>query len=111
MRVGLDGDAFCVGGVHNAFGDRHVLVKRVVGGVDHHRTVEAGLDAVVAGFFVAMVEVHREDGVGEISSAARMIASSIFLSVYFRAPLEIWMMNGACDWMQPRKSPSPVRRC
>jgi hypothetical protein len=25
------------------------------------------------------------------------------LSVYFRAPLEIWMMKGACDWMQPRE--------
>ena len=37
--------------------------------------------------------------------AARMMASSMRLSVYLRAPLEIWMMNGACDWMQPLKRP------
>ena len=36
------------------------LVKALVGGVDHHRAVEAGVDAVVAGLLVTVVEVHRE---------------------------------------------------
>ena len=41
------------------------LVERVVRGVDHHGAEEAGIDAVVAGFLVTVVEVHREDGLGE----------------------------------------------
>jgi len=38
---------------------------------------------------------------GKISPAERMIASSMRLSVYLRAPLEIWMMKGAFDEMAP----------
>ena len=62
-ELGFDGDAFRMGGVHHTLGDRDVLGERIVGGVDHDRTVEAGLDAVVARLFVTVVEVHREDGV------------------------------------------------
>ncbi len=41
------------------------FVERLVRGVDHHRAVEARLDAVVAGLLVAVVEVDGEDGLGK----------------------------------------------
>ena len=64
-ELGLDGDALRVGRVNDALGDRHVLLERIVGSIDHHGTVETGLDAIVAGFLVAVVQMHREDGLGE----------------------------------------------
>ncbi len=64
-ELGLDGESLGVGRVDDALGDRDVLVERLVRGVDHHRAVEARLDAVVAGLLVAVVEVHGEDRLGE----------------------------------------------
>ncbi len=64
-QLGLDADALGVGALDDALGDRDVLVERLVRGVDHHRAVEARVDAVVAGLLVAVVEVDGEDGVGE----------------------------------------------
>ena len=51
-------------GVNNALGNGYVLFKLVMAGINHDRAVEAGLDAVVAVFLVAMVEVNSEDGLG-----------------------------------------------
>jgi hypothetical protein len=64
-EFGLDHQALGVGGVHDALGDLDVLFERLVGGVDHDRAVDAALDAVHAGRFVAVVQVDGEHGVGE----------------------------------------------
>jgi len=58
-----------------------------------HRAVEARVNAIVTSVFVAVVEVHRENYIRKISLAERIRLRSIRLSVYFRAPFEIWMMN------------------
>jgi hypothetical protein len=34
-------------------------------GVDHHGTIEAGFDAIIAGFFVAVVQMDGENGIRE----------------------------------------------
>jgi len=70
-------------------------------GIDHHGAEEPRVDAVVAGLLVAVVEMDGEDGLGENLSGGPDDRLQHALSVYLRAPLEIWMMNGACDWMQP----------
>ena len=64
-EFGLDADALGVGAIHDALGDRDVLVERIVRGVDHHRAVKARVDAVVAGLLVAVIQMHGEDGVRE----------------------------------------------
>ena len=56
---------FGVGAIDDALGDGDVFVEGLVAGVDHDRAVEAGVDAVVAGLFVAVIEMHGEDGLGE----------------------------------------------
>ena len=64
-EFGFDGDALGVGAVDDALGDFDVLLERIVRGVDHHGAEEAGVDALVAGLLVAVVEMHREDGLRE----------------------------------------------
>ena len=54
-----------MGAIDHALGDRDVLLERIVRGVDHDRAVEAAVDAIVAGLLVAVIEMHREDGLGE----------------------------------------------
>src|SRR5579862_478097 len=61
----LDAYARRVRAIHDALGYGHVLLERFVAGVDHHRTVKARLDAVVARLLVAMVQMHREDRLGD----------------------------------------------
>ena len=41
------------------------FAQRLVRGVDHHRAIEAALDAVVAGLFGAVVQVDGEDRLGK----------------------------------------------
>ncbi len=60
-QLGFDADAFGVRLLHDPFRDRDIFFARLVAGVDHHRAVEPGLDAIVAGLLIAMVEVHGED--------------------------------------------------
>jgi hypothetical protein len=64
-ELGLDAEALGVGLVDDALGDGDVLVERIVRGVDHDGAEEAGVDAVVAGLFVTVVEVNGEDALGE----------------------------------------------
>ena len=64
-ELGLDDEALGVGHVHDLLGDGDVLVEGLGGGIDHHGAVEAGVDAVDAGSLIAVVQVHREDGLGE----------------------------------------------
>ena len=45
--------------------DRNVLIERIMGCVDHNAGVEAALDTLVAGLFIAMVEMHRENRFGK----------------------------------------------
>ena len=64
-QFGLDGDALVVGPIDDPLGGLDVLVERLVRGVDHHRAVEAAVDAVVADLFRAVVEVDGEDRLGK----------------------------------------------
>ena len=64
-QLGFDADPLGMGAIDDALGDRDVLVERLVRGVDHHRAVEAGINAVVAGLLVAVVQMHGEDGFRE----------------------------------------------
>ena len=64
-QFGLDADPLGVGAVHDALGDRDVLVERIMRGVNHHRTEKAGINALVAGLFVAVIQMHGEDGFRE----------------------------------------------
>ena len=64
-EFGFHADPFRMRAIDNAFGDRDILLKRLVRRVDHHAGVKAGVDAVVARLLVAVVEMHRKDRVGE----------------------------------------------
>jgi len=64
-EFGFDGEALGVGAIHDAPGCGDVFFKGRMGGVDHDRAVEAGIDAVVAGGFVTVVEMNGVDGLGE----------------------------------------------
>ena len=64
-ELGFDGDALGVGAIHDALRDGDVFVELVVGCVDHDRAEEAGVDAVVASLLVTVIEMHREDRLGE----------------------------------------------
>ena len=91
--------------VHDALGDRDVLVERLVRGVDHHRAVEARVDAVVAGLLVAVVQVHREDGLGEdLVGGADDGLEHALVGVLPRALGDL-DDERRLDWMQPRNSP------
>ncbi len=57
----LNTDAPRVRAVDDALCNFHILLERMMRGIDHDRTVEAGLDAIVAGFFIAMIKVHRKN--------------------------------------------------
>ena len=60
-QLGLDTDPFFVSAIDNSFRNRDVIGERVVTGVDHDRAVEARVDAIVAGFFIAVVKMDSED--------------------------------------------------
>ena len=64
-QFGLDGNALLVGPIDDPLRGRDVLLERLVRGVDHHRAVEAALDAVVADLFGAVIEVDGENGLGK----------------------------------------------
>ncbi len=51
--------------VHDAFGDFGVFIEGFVTGINHHRAVEAGRDAVVTGRLVAVVEMDRKNRLRE----------------------------------------------
>ncbi len=51
--------------IHHPFGDGDVGRKIFVAGVNHHRTVKAALNAIVTGFFIAMIQMNREYGFRE----------------------------------------------
>lgn len=65
VEFGFDGDVFGVGFFDNAFGDFDVFFEWVVGGVDYYGVEEVGVDVVVVGGFVIVVEVDGENGFGE----------------------------------------------
>src|SRR5882724_9188042 len=105
-QFGFHADAFWEPAVDHPFCDCNVLVERLTARVDHDRAVKARVDAVVAGFFISMIEMNREDASGYICWAVRIMPSSMRLSAYFLAPFESWMMNGARLWTFPSKRPS-----
>ncbi len=88
-ELGFDADAFGVRAIHHALCDRDVFLKRLVARVDHDGTVKPRGDAIVAGLLVSVIEMDGKNDRRETSpSAVRIIASSILLSAYFRAPFE-----------------------
>src|SRR4030095_6662789 len=60
-QLRLDADALLMSAVHDAFGDSDILIKRLVAGIDHDRAVDPGIDAGVAGLFIAMIEVNGKN--------------------------------------------------
>ena len=81
-QFGLDHDPLGMGPIDDPAGDLDVLLELLVRGVDHHRAVEAALDAVVADLFGAVVEMDGEDRPRERpASAVRIMASRNRLSV------------------------------
>lgn len=64
-EFGFDDNAFFVRAVDDAFRDFNVLREFFVRSVDHDGAVEAAVDAVVADFFGAVVEVNGEDSFRE----------------------------------------------
>ena len=56
-EFGLDGDTFGVSAVNDPFGDRDVFLEGFVGSVDHDGTEGAGIDAIVAGLFVTVIQM------------------------------------------------------
>jgi hypothetical protein len=107
----FDAQPFRMAPLHDPLGDRDILIERLVRGVDHHRRVKAGVDAIVAGLLVAVIEMHRVDRFGKDVVAERMIASSMRLSVYLRAPFETWMITAPGSRYSHGKVPSSARRC
>ena len=64
-EFGFDGDAFGVSAVNDPLRDRDVLVEGIMRGIDHNGTEEPGIDTIVTGFFITVVEMDRENGFGE----------------------------------------------
>ena len=64
-QFGLDHDPLGMGPIDHPPGDLDVLRELLVRGVDHHRAVEAAVDAVVADLFGAVVQVDGEDHLGK----------------------------------------------
>ena len=50
-------------GVHYPAGGGNVIFEIFTAGIDHDRGVKTAVDAVVTGFFVAMVQVHGKNGI------------------------------------------------
>ena len=64
-EFGFDRNPAIVGPLDHAAGDGDVFVERFVRSVDHHRRIEAAVDALVADFFGAVIQMHGENGLGE----------------------------------------------
>ena len=64
-QFGLDRDALFVGPLHDAPGGGDIFIERLVRGVDHHRRVKPTVDAVVADFFGAVIQMDGEDRLGK----------------------------------------------
>ena len=64
-EFGFDRDAFGVRAINDAFGDRDVLVERIVRGVDHDGTEKTGIDAFVAGLLVAVIKMDGKNSFGK----------------------------------------------
>ena len=76
--------------VHDAPGDLGVLFEWFMAGVDHHRAVEAGRDAVVAGLLVTVVEMDRENRVGvHLLRGADHRLEIAFIGIFPRTPAEL----------------------
>jgi hypothetical protein len=58
----FDGNVFGVRRVHHAFGDGDIFVESFVAGVDHYGRIKSGIDAIVTGFFVAVIQMNGENG-------------------------------------------------
>src|SRR6266480_7800248 len=60
-QFGLYADAFGVRAIDHTLCNRNVFLKRFTTSVDHDRAIKPGVDAVVTGFFVSMIEMHSEN--------------------------------------------------
>src|SRR5438045_4510267 len=63
-QLRFDADTLRVGALNYALGDGHVFSKRLVTRVNHHRTVKARVDAIIAGLLIAVIELDGENCVG-----------------------------------------------
>ena len=78
----FNNDALRVGGVDDALDDFDVLFEFFVRGVDHDGAVEAAVDAVVADFFGAMVEMNCEDSVRkDVDGGTNHALEEVFVGV------------------------------
>ena len=60
-QLRLDNNTLGMGSIHNALRDGDILIKRLAAGINHHRAVKSGFDAVIASGFIAVVKMHREN--------------------------------------------------
>ena len=68
--------------LNHALRNSDILLKGKVAGINHNRGVEPGCDAIVAGLLVAVIEVHRKDGLREdLVSGADHILEQLLICV------------------------------
>src|SRR5436190_22842403 len=60
-QFGLYADAFDVRAIDPTLCSRNVFLKRFMTGVDHDRAVNPGVDAVITGFFVSVIQMYSEN--------------------------------------------------
>ena len=64
-ELGFHANALGMGAIDHTFCDFDILLEGLVRCIDHDRAVETGFDAIVAGFFVSMIEMDGKNGFGK----------------------------------------------
>jgi len=58
----FDNDALGMSRFNHTPCDGYIFIKRIAAGIDHDRAVKTGLNAVITGGFIAVVQVNRKNG-------------------------------------------------
>src|SRR6266496_4061223 len=59
--ISVEAELGMLGGVDHTLCNRNVFLKRFMTGVDHDRAVKPGVDAVITGFFVSVIQMYSEN--------------------------------------------------
>jgi hypothetical protein len=63
-QLRLDAYSFGMGAFDHAPGNGDVFFEGKVRGVDHYRRIETGIDAIITGLFVTVIEMYSKNKVG-----------------------------------------------